>query len=588
MSEHATPVEAVSAPVDSSVARPDDATAEGVSSGADATAGDSNGVTATGTKEELPVAEAAKEDSEVKDLPEDEKPAETATENGTKDVADTVAEIADATATPSSANKSKARRKSSGVPEHKGRKLNKKESKAKMSNIHAQPGEYYFIKLRGFPKWPGIVASEDMLPDLILKSRPVTAARPDGTYREDFAEGGKNTLDRTFPVMFFETNEFAWMPNTDLEPLDTSVIGDVPQGKMSKSLYAAYQLAAENHDLDYYKNVLREFEVTRRRDEKAAQEAIDAKEAAKEAKVSVKKGKKTKEVVQDEDEDVEMADAGADEAEKEDKPKASKKRKAVDDETSTPKRTDSVKKPKLKLINSAQKENGAETPKSAAKEKKEKAKPKAKKAAAAPATPKEPELSAEEKSKKKEKEVRFLRHKLQKGLLDNSKKPKEEEMKQMSEFITKLEGYSDLEVSIIRATKINKVLKGILKIEDIPKEAEFKFKERSTELLTKWNKILESDTPAPASAQANGTSKEQVNGESATAEDGTKTTGLDGADDTLAPEVDMEDADAKDEQEKPEEEEKPQEEKKPEEEEKEAEDKTEVIVAEATPVEATA
>ncbi|ELR10489.1 hypothetical protein VC83_04786 [Pseudogymnoascus destructans] len=588
MSEHATSVEAVSAPVDSSVARPDNATAEGISSGADATTGDSNGVTATETKEELPVAEAAKEDSEAKVLPEDEKPAETATENGTKDIADTVAEIAEATATPSSANKSKARRKSSGVPEHKGRKLNKKESKAKMSNIHAQPGEYYFIKLRGFPKWPGIVASEDMLPDAILKSRPVTTAKPDGTYREDFAEGGKNTLDRTFPVMFLETNQFAWTPNTDLEPLDTSVVGDVPQGKMSKSLYAAYQLAAENHDLDHYKNVLREFEVSRRRDEKAAKEAIDAKKAAKEAKASAKKGKKTKEVVQDEDEDVEMADAGADEAEKEDKPKASKKRKAVDDETSTPKRTDSVKKPKLKLINSAQKANGAETPKSAAKEKKEKAKPKSKKAAAAPATPKEPELSAEEKSKKKEKEVRFLRHKLQKGLLDSIKKPREDEMKQMSEFITKLEGYSDLEVSIIRATKINKVLKGILKIEDIPKEAEFKFRERSTELLAKWNKILESDTPAPASAQANGTSKEQVNGESATAEDGTKTTGLDRADDTLAPEVDMEDADAKDEQEKPEEEGRPQEEEKPEDEEKAAEDKTEVIVAEATPVEATA
>lgn len=163
-----------------------------------------------------------------------------------------------------------------------------------------------------------------------------------------------------------------------------------------------------------------------------------------------------------------------------------------------------------------------------------------------------------------------MRHKLQKGLLDNNKKPIEDEMKQMSEFITKLEGYSDLEVSIIRATKINKVLKGILKIEEIPKEAEFKFRERSTELLNKWNKILESDTPAPASAQTNGTSKEQVNGGSPKADDGTKTTGLDGADDTLAPEVDMEDADAKDEQEKPEEEEKPQEE------EKAADDKTEV------------
>jgi hypothetical protein len=41
--------------------------------------------------------------------------------------------------------------------------------------------------------------------------------------------------------------------------------------KMSKSLYAAYQLAAENHDLDHYKNVLREFEASCRRDEKAAQ-----------------------------------------------------------------------------------------------------------------------------------------------------------------------------------------------------------------------------------------------------------------------------------------------------------------------------
>ncbi|KFY08748.1 hypothetical protein V492_05952 [Pseudogymnoascus sp. VKM F-4246] len=577
MSEHATSVEAVAAPVDSSVARPDNATAEEVSSTAAATAGDSNGVSAAETKEEAPVAEAAKEDSEVMAVPEDEKPAEAATENGTKDGADTVTEAA---ATPSSANKSKARRKSSGVPEHKGRKLNKKESKAKMSNIHAEPGEYYFIKLRGFPKWPGIIASEDMLPEAILKSRPVTAAKPDGTYREDFAEGGKNALDRTFPVMFLETNEFAWAPNTDLEPLDTGVIGSVPQGKLSKALFAAYQLAAENHDLDHFKNVLREFEASRRRDEKAAQDAVKAK-------ASAKKSKKSKDVVQDEDEDVEMADAGADEVE--DKPKASKKRKAVadDDEISTPKRTDSVKKPKLKLINSAQKGNGAETPKSSAKEKKEKPKPKAKKAAAAPAAPKEPELSAEEKSKKKEKEVRFLRHKLQKGLLGTNK-PKEEEMKQMSEFITKLEGYADLEVSIIRATKINKVLKGILKLEEIPKEAEFKFRDRSTDLLTKWNKILESDTPAPASAQTNGTSKEQVNGDSAKADDATATTGLDGADDTPAPEVDMEDADTKDEPKKSEDEEKPRDEEKPQEEEKAAEDKTEVAVAEATPVEATA
>src|SRR6202021_1880941 len=100
-----------------------------------------------------------------------------------------------------------------------------------------------------------------------------------------------------------------------------------------------------------------------------------------------------------------------------------------------------------------------------------------------------------------QKEILFLRHKLQKGLLTRDQRPKEEEMKQMSEFIGKLEGYADLEVSIIRATKINKVLKAILKLSTIPKEEEFKFKSRSQALLDKWNKLLavDQDTPGPPS-----------------------------------------------------------------------------------------
>lgn len=80
----------------------------------------------------------------------------------------------------------------------------------------------------------------------------------------------------------------------------------------------------------------------------------------------------------------------------------------------------------------------------------------------------------------------------------------------MSEFVTKLEGYAELEVSIIRATKINKVLKAILKLNSIPKEEEFQFKPRSQTLLDKWNKLLasEQDTPAPAPATANGVNDE--------------------------------------------------------------------------------
>lgn len=78
-------------------------------------------------------------------------------------------------------------------------------------------------------------------------------------------------------------------------------------------------------------------------------------------------------------------------------------------------------------------------------------------------------------------------------------------MKQMSEFVSKLEGYSELEVSIIRATKINKVLKAILKLSSIPKEDEFNFKPRSQTLLDKWNKLLA--TESSTSVATNGVSE---------------------------------------------------------------------------------
>lgn len=104
--------------------------------------------------------------------------------------------------------KTPARRKSTaGADSAKGKKLNKKGSKAAILHIDAKPGEHYFIKLKGFPQWPCIICDEDMLPHALLKSRPVSAARTDGSYREDFADGGKRVHDRTFPIMYLATNE---------------------------------------------------------------------------------------------------------------------------------------------------------------------------------------------------------------------------------------------------------------------------------------------------------------------------------------------------------------------------------------------
>jgi hypothetical protein len=178
------------------------------------------------------------------------------------------------------------------------------------------------------------------------------------------------------------------------------------------------------------------------------------------------------------------------------------------------------------------KANGTSTPKSVKDSAAKSVKPKPKKASTKAVEvpefpiPSDPEPTPEEKRQKKEaslffqqlstcrltnhqKEILFLRHKLQKGLLTKDQEPKEEEMLQMSEYVNKLAGYADLEVSIIRATKINKVLKAILKVPNIPKEDEFQFKPRSQSLLDKWNKLLASEgTPAATTAPTNGVNEE--------------------------------------------------------------------------------
>ena len=100
-----------------------------------------------------------------------------------------------------------ARRKSTGPAGGKGKTLSKKASKARILHLDAKPGEHYFIKLKGYPPWPGIICDEEMLPLSLIKSRPVTACRVDGTYRDDYADGGKRAADRTFPVMYLSTNE---------------------------------------------------------------------------------------------------------------------------------------------------------------------------------------------------------------------------------------------------------------------------------------------------------------------------------------------------------------------------------------------
>lgn len=74
-------------------------------------------------------------------------------------------------------------------------------------NLDAKPGDYFWARLKGYPPWPAIICDEDMLPESLLGTRPVTAMRPDGTYRTDYEDAGKNARDRTYAVMYLGTNE---------------------------------------------------------------------------------------------------------------------------------------------------------------------------------------------------------------------------------------------------------------------------------------------------------------------------------------------------------------------------------------------
>lgn len=131
--------------------------------------------------------------------------AEAAEEPADDDAKDEPAAGQESKKTP--AKNGRDRRKSVGGSAAKAKTLNKKASKATLTNIDAQPGDQFLVKLKGFPAWPVIVADESMLPLILIQSRPVSAARSDGSYAEPFADGGKRVHERKLPVMYLHTNE---------------------------------------------------------------------------------------------------------------------------------------------------------------------------------------------------------------------------------------------------------------------------------------------------------------------------------------------------------------------------------------------
>ena len=148
---------------------------------------------------------------------------------------------------------------------------------------------------------------------------------------------------------------------------------------MRKDLAAARTLAAEQHDLEYFKEILKAFMEAREAD-KRAKEALKAEKQAKKAAGKKEKKSAAKVVEEDEDADLEMADAIGDpesDGAEANEPTKTNKRKAEDVsyvflslpkpmliKFETPQGSDSVKKPRTTIkLNTKKELNGASTPK---------------------------------------------------------------------------------------------------------------------------------------------------------------------------------------------------------------------------------
>ncbi|KAJ5510908.1 hypothetical protein N7453_003011 [Penicillium expansum] len=407
---------------------------------------------------------------------------------------------AEANGTPASAKKSsKNRRISTGATQ----KLSRKKSQSRITHLDAKPGQTYLARLRSYAPWPAIICDEGILPPSLLETRPVTAKQKDGSYKGEYGDDGRRAHERTFPVMFFDTNEFAWVPNTNLTPLDPAECKNISEKNKAKSLINAYKVASEGHNLQYFKKLLNDHQAALDQEE-AEFEAQEAEKAAAKAAKEAKKGKRKSKGAET---DVEMEDV--DDSKKSKAP--SKKRKKdveTDAEAEKPAKTPkSNTKLKLSTPKAPAEDTGKKTPASKTK------KAPAKKGKAAPAVSDEGDsadakesekpIDPEELRKKKEKETYTLQFC---SSVTNSRKasspvtnpPKEDEMASMASYFDKLEKHSDLEVSIIRSTKINKVLKMIVKLNSIPRDEEFNFRHRAMNILSSWKNILDADTPGPA------------------------------------------------------------------------------------------
>ncbi|EKM75299.1 hypothetical protein AGABI1DRAFT_116494 [Agaricus bisporus var. burnettii JB137-S8] len=346
----------------------------------------------------------------------------------------------------------------------------KKASKSEKESATYETRDIVLGKVRGYPPWPGMVVDPDSVPPLVRKERPTT----------------KKT--QFYCVRFFPTGDFAWLVAKDISKLQNREIQSYinEPNKKSGDLLQGYRIALDP---------------TKWEEEREAESRLAAEE---EANAEV-------------DELESDADASDDESSG---PRKSRKRKRDSDPSISKAKKVHKKRdmadPKRKSASAPGKgkKNGRKANATIESEEEDGDQTAAGDPDAGPSSKGSAPPAKRQKHNKGDDaddakgstdpeatKVKDWRHKLQKTFLSSKGIPKDEEMPAIDHLFTTVENYDKLTIEYLQFSKIGKVMRHIAVLEDekIPRNAEFKFKERADALVKKWQQILNANKSANAS-----------------------------------------------------------------------------------------
>ncbi|EIN11168.1 hypothetical protein PUNSTDRAFT_118694 [Punctularia strigosozonata HHB-11173 SS5] len=308
-------------------------------------------------------------------------------------------------------------------------------------------------KVRGFPAWPGMIVDPEDIPANVRREQP-------------------NSKKTTFYcVRFFPAGDYAWTIAKDLSKLQKHEIEAYINEPFRKNadLLQGYKIALNPEKWEQEREAALEAEAE-------ALAEVDELEGEEEEEEDEDAPKKKKAVAKKRKRESESAPAS--------KAKATKAKAKKDSAEPAGKKKATKTKSKSKAVVESEDEGAGEDD-------------------AKPSPPPAKKSKREEEDENGTGLLMDWRHKLQKAFLGKNPSP-DEAMPDVDKLLKEVEEYDGMSIAYLQYSKIGKVMRHVTskKDDEIPRNDDFKFKERAQALVNKWSTILS------ASKGSNGTSEE--------------------------------------------------------------------------------